>query len=99
MKKLEEDGDAGIQKSALKYIGAPLLAAFSVANAAHLFVDMCGAKDVVGWPIGIILSGGMWKDRIWLGVNGAICLGLAWKFVKIAVSKEEEIPVKKRRVE
>jgi len=90
MKKLEEEGCDDARKKALKYIGAPLMAAFSVANAAHLFADMCGAKDVVGWPVGILLRGGMWKDRIWLGANGLICLGLAWKFVRIAVSKKEE---------
>ena len=65
------------------------MAAFSVANAAHLFADMLGAKDVVGWPVNIVLRGGMWKDRIWLGANGIGCLFLAWKFVQITLKNEK----------
>ena len=87
-KKLQANTGSDLQKKALKYVGAPLMAAFSVANAAHLFADMLGAKDVVGWPVGILLRGGMWKDRIWLGANGVACLFLAWKFVSITITNE-----------
>jgi len=89
-KKLMSDKSGEFQKKSLKYIGAPMLAAFSAANAVHLFADMLGAKDVVGWPIGVLLRGGMWKDRIWLGANGIGCLVLAWKFMKITISNEDE---------
>lgn len=91
IEKLNSRENTELQKKLLKYVGAPLMAAFSVANAAHLFADMCGAKDVVGWPISVLLGGGRWKDRIWLGANGIICLGLAWKFIQITLSNDNEV--------
>ena len=85
------DGGAGgpFGKKALKYIGAPCMAAFSLANAAHLFADMLGAKDVIGWPVGLLLGNSRIKDKIWLGGNAVVCIVLAWKFLQIMAEKDE----------
>ena len=65
------------------------MATFSLANAVHLFIDAFGAKDVVGFPLGFLLRGGMWKDRIWLGANGVACIVLAWKFIQITIERDD----------
>ena len=98
LKKLNAGNNSEFQEKLLRYVGAPIMATFSVANAAHLLADMLGAKDVVGWPVSILLRGGMWKDRIWLGVNAVGCLVLSWEFIKITISDNgQTITAEKKR--
>jgi hypothetical protein len=92
-KTIEGSMGSGIKRKVLKYVAAPCLAAFSLANAAHLFADMLGAKDVVGWPVGLLLSNSRIKDKVWLGGNAVICLVLTWKFLVIMVEKDKEVVI------
>jgi len=74
-----------------KYIGAPLVAGYSFGVGTHLVIDSLSIKDVVGFPMEYLLSGGNVLDRVWLFGNGLICFSIGKELILFALGKEDDI--------
>jgi len=79
------------QRDAAKYVGAPLLGAFSVAAGAGLVAEAVTGGAVTGFPINIILGGNPLLSSIWLFGNGLVCFHNGYKFFMMALGEQEDV--------
>jgi polyhydroxyalkanoate synthesis regulator phasin len=79
------------QRNAAKYVGAPLLGAFSVAAGATLMYEAFTGGVVVGFPINLVLGGNPLLSSVWLFGNGLVCFHNGYKFFMMALAKEEDV--------
>jgi hypothetical protein len=79
------------QRDLTKYVGAPLLGAFSVAAGAGMIGAAVSGATVTGLPINLILGGNPLLNGIWFFANGVICISEGYKFFMIALADEEEV--------
>lgn len=79
------------QRNATKYVGAPLLGAFSVAAGATLMYEAFTGGAVIGFPVNLILGGNPMLSSIWLFGNGLVCFHNGYKFFMMALAKEDEV--------
>ena len=79
------------QRKMAKYVGAPLLGAFSCAAGAAMFAQIVNPVGLTGAPISWILGGNPFLDGVWLFANGVICFHQGYKFFMIALADQEEV--------
>jgi hypothetical protein len=79
------------QRKMAKYVGAPLLGAFSCAAGAVMFAQIVSPGAVTGAPISWLLGGNPFLDGVWLFANGVICFHQGYKFFMIALADQEEV--------
>ena len=79
------------QRDAAKYVGAPLLGAFSIAAGAGLVAEAVTGGAVGGFPINLVLGGNPLLSSIWLFSNGLICFYNGYKFIMMAVADQEDV--------
>lgn len=79
------------QRDAAKYVGAPLLGAFSIAAGAGLVAEAFTGGAVAGFPIGLVLGGNPLLSSIWLFGNGLVCFHNGYKFFMMAIGDKEEV--------
>ena len=79
------------QRDAAKYVGAPLLGAFSIAAGAGLVAEAVTGGAVTGLPINIILGGNPLLSSIWLFGNGLVCFHNGYKFFMMALGDQEDV--------
>src|SRR5207302_90529 len=68
------------QRKMAKYVGAPLLGAFSCAAGAAMFAQIVQPGAITGAPISWLLGGNPFLDGVWLFANGVICFHQGYKF-------------------
>src|SRR5438105_2491577 len=78
------------QRDAAKYVGAPLLGAFSVAAGAGLVAEAVTGGGVAGFPINIVLGGNPLLSSVWMFGNGLLCFYNGYKFFMMALADQEE---------
>jgi len=79
------------QRKAAKYVGAPLLGAFSCAAGAVMFAQIGAPGGVVGAPVSWLLGGNPFLDGVWLFANGVICFHQGYKFFMIALADQDDV--------
>jgi hypothetical protein len=79
------------QRNLTKYVGAPLLGAFSVAAGATLIGSAFSGATVTGLPLNLIIGGNPLLNGIWFFANGVICISEGYKFFMIALADEAEV--------
>jgi len=79
------------QRKMAKYVGAPLLGAFSCAAGAVMFAQIVQPGAVTGAPISWLLGGNPFLDGVWLFANGVICFHQGYKFFMIALADQEDV--------
>ena len=79
------------QRKMAKYVGAPLLGAFSCAAGAVMFAQIVQPGAITGAPISWLLGGNPFLDGVWLFANGVICFHQGYKFFMIALADQEEV--------
>ena len=79
------------QRKMAKYVGAPLLGAFSCAAGAVMFAQILNPVGLTGAPVSWILGGNPFLDGVWLFANGVICFYQGYKFFMIALADEEAV--------
>lgn len=79
------------QRKITKYVGAPLLGAFSCAAGAAMFAQIANPVGITGAPISWLLGGNPFLDGVWLFANGVICFHQGYKFFMIALADQEEV--------
>lgn len=91
--ELDEAERASIefQRNMTKYVGAPLLGAFSVAAGATMIGSAFTGATATGFPVSLILGGNPLLNGIWFFANGVVCISEGYKFFMIALADEEEV--------
>jgi hypothetical protein len=79
------------QRKIAKYVGAPLLGAFSCAAGAVMFAQIASPAGITGAPISWLLGGNPFLDGVWLFANGVICFHQGYKFFMIALADQEDV--------
>ena len=79
------------ERDAAKYVGAPLLGAFSVAAVAGLVYEAVMGGAVTGFPISLVLGGNPLLSSIWLFGNGLVCFHNGYKFFMMAFGDQEDV--------
>jgi hypothetical protein len=79
------------QRKIAKYVGAPLLGAFSCAAGAAMFAQIVQPGAITGAPISWLLGGYPFLDGVWLFANGVICFHQGYKFFMIALADQDEV--------
>jgi hypothetical protein len=79
------------ERNLAKYVGAPLLGAFSVAAGAGLIYEAFTGAAVTGVPISLVLGGNPMLSSIWLFGNGLICFHNGYKFFMMALGDQDDV--------
>ncbi|QQS45284.1 MAG: hypothetical protein IPM66_15190 [Acidobacteriota bacterium] len=79
------------QRNMTKYVGAPLLGAFSVAAGATMIGAAFSGATVTGFPVSLILGANPLLNGIWFFANGVICISEGYKFFMIALADQQEV--------
>ena len=82
---------AEFERKIAKYVGAPLLGAFSCAAGAAMWAQILQPGAITGAPISWLLGGNPFLDGVWLFANGVICFHQGYKFFMIALANQEEV--------
>ena len=79
------------ERKIAKYVGAPLLGAFSCAAGAAMWAQIFSGGPIVGAPISWLLGGNPFLDGVWLFANGVICFHQGYKFFMVALANQDEV--------
>ena len=79
------------ERNVVKYVGAPLLGAFSCAAGAAMWAQIFQPGRITGAPISWLLGGNPFLDGVWLFANGLICFHQGYQFFMIALANQEEV--------
>ena len=79
------------ERKIVKYVGAPLLGAFSCAAGAAMWAQIFQPGHITGAPISWLLGGNPFLDGVWLFGNGVLCFHQGYKFFMIALADQQEV--------
>ena len=79
------------QRNLTKYVGAPLLGAFSVAAGTTLIASAFTGATVTGFPVSLLIGANPLLNGIWFFANGVVCISEGYKFFLIALADQEEV--------
>ena len=82
---------AEFERKIVKYVGAPLLGAFSCAAGAAMWAQIFQPGRITGAPISWLLGGNPFLDGVWLFANGVLCFHQGYKFFMIALADQQEV--------
>lgn len=86
-----EENRVEFERKVAKYVGAPLLGAFSCAAGAAMWAQIAQPGRITGAPISWLLGGNPFLDGVWLFANGVICFHQGYKFFMIALADQAEV--------
>ena len=78
------------ERKMVRYVGAPLLGAFSCAAGVAIWAQILRPGPIVGAPVSWLLGGNPILDAVWLFSNGVICFQQGYKFFMIALKDQED---------
>ncbi len=79
------------ERKVVRYVGAPLLGAFSCAAGAAMWAQIVQPGRITGAPISWLLGGNPFLDGVWLFANGVICFQQGYKFFMLALADQKEV--------
>lgn len=79
------------ERKITRYVGAPLLGAFSCAAGAAMWAQILQPGRITGAPISWLLGGNPFLDGVWLFANGLICFHQGYQFFMIALANQDEV--------
>jgi hypothetical protein len=82
---------AEFERNITKYVGAPLLGAFSCAAGAAMWAQIVQPAGIAGAPISWLVGGNPFLGGVWLFANGAICFHEGYKFFMIALADQKDV--------
>jgi hypothetical protein len=82
---------AEFERKIVKYVGAPLLGAFSCAAGAAMWAQIFQPGHITGAPISWLLGGNPFLDGVWLFANGVLCFHQGYRFFMIALADDKQV--------
>ncbi len=82
---------AEFERQIVKYVGAPLLGAFSCAAGVAMWAQIASPGRITGAPIEWLLGGNPFLDGVWLFANGVLCFHQGYKFFMMALADQQDV--------
>lgn len=79
------------EREIVKYVGAPLMGAFSFGAGAMMWANIFSPKTITGAPIDWILRGNPLLEGVWLFGNGLVCFKTGYDFFMVALEDHEDV--------
>lgn len=79
------------EKDIVKYVGAPLLGAFSCAAGVMMWAQIFNPKTITGAPISWLLGGNPILEGIWLFGNGTVCMKVGVEFFMVSLDDNADV--------
>jgi ElaB/YqjD/DUF883 family membrane-anchored ribosome-binding protein len=79
------------ERDIAKYVGAPLLGAFSFASGAVMMTNVFNPKTITGAPIDWLLGGNPLLEGVWFFGNGVVCFKTGYEFFMFALEDQEDV--------
>ena len=79
------------ERDIAKYVGAPLLGAFSFASGAVLMTNIFNPKTITGAPVDWILRGNPILEGVWFFGNGLVCFKTGYDFFMFALEDDADV--------
>ena len=79
------------ERDIAKYVGAPLLGAFSFASGAMMMTNVLNPKTITGAPIDWIIGGNPLLEGVWFFGNGLVCFKTSYDFFMFSLEDHEDI--------
>ena len=79
------------ERDIAKYVGAPLLGAFSFASGAVMMTNIFNPKTITGAPIDWLLGGNPLLEGVWFFGNGLVCLKTGYEFFMFSLEDQEDV--------
>jgi ElaB/YqjD/DUF883 family membrane-anchored ribosome-binding protein len=79
------------ERDIVKYVGAPLLGAFSCGAGAMMWANIFSPKTITGAPVSWILNGNPILEGVWLFGNGLVCFKTGYEFFMISLEDHEDV--------
>jgi len=79
------------EREIVKYVGAPLMGAFSFGAGAMMWANIFNPKTITGAPISWILRGNPVLEGVWLFGNGLVCFKTGYDFFMVALEDHEDV--------
>jgi hypothetical protein len=79
------------ERDIAKYVGAPLLGAFSFASGAVMMTNIVNPRTITGAPIDWLIGGNPLLEGVWFFGNGMVCFKTSYDFFMIALEDHEDV--------
>jgi hypothetical protein len=79
------------EREIAKYVGAPMLGAFSFASGAVMMTNIFNPKTITGAPIDWIIGGNPMLEGVWFFGNGMVCFKTSYDFFMIALDGQKDV--------
>jgi len=79
------------ERDIAKYVGAPLLGAFSFASGAVMMTNIFNPKTITGAPIDWLLGGNPLLEGVWFFGNGLVCFKTSYDFFMFALEDNDDV--------
>lgn len=79
------------ERDVTKYVGAPLLGAFSFASGAVMLTNIINPKTITGAPLDWLLGGNPVLEGAWFFGNGIVCFKTGYDFFMISLQDHEDV--------
>lgn len=79
------------EREITRYIGAPLLGAFSFASGAVMMTNILNPKTITGAPLDWLLRGNPVLEGVWFFGNGMVCFKTSYDFFMISLQDHDDV--------
>ena len=79
------------ERDIARYVGAPLLGAFSFASGAVMMTNIFNPKTITGAPLSWLIGGSPALEGIWFFGNGIVCFKTSYDFFMISLEDHEDV--------
>jgi len=79
------------ERDLAKYVGAPLLGAFSFASGAVMMTNVINPKTVTGAPIDWLIGGNPLLEGVWFFGNGMVCFKTSYDLFMFSLEDDADV--------
>ncbi|MDQ3635609.1 MAG: hypothetical protein ACR2MD_06680 [Aridibacter sp.] len=80
-----------LERDITRFVGAPLLGAYSFASGAVMMTNILNPKTITGAPIDWLLGGNPLLEGVWFFGNGMVCFKTSYDFFMISLEDHTEV--------
>jgi len=79
------------ERDITRFVGAPLLGAFSFASGAVMLTNVLNPKTITGAPLDWLLRGNPILEGVWFFGNGMVCFKTSYDFFMISLQDHDDV--------
>lgn len=79
------------EREIAKFVGAPLLGAYSFASGAVMMTNIFNPKTITGAPLDWLIGGNPLLEGVWFFGNGMVCFKTSYDFFMIALEDHDDV--------